>query len=1560
MTGVWPLHILYRGGTDLYAYTADQMKNQFLERVMHNKSVPCRIDRKPIKGTISDDGYSIQWEEMKSNLPGLPMTAGAGVPITGEVHVGGGMGIGRECNGVYAWLEEHDTRPAFQSEARCILHWRNDCPACRTANAATKGAWTVSNKGGMLLYFCSGCEAGKGGDEPPQVGWESANPDAKGILETSQTGEAPTTYDLYPDERCNSTKPDIARYWWAGPKREDAHKCKTRCTLYGDECTGFLHVTNYQIPGKWDKMGTGHEHNKWHPGPTAENPAMGHCFFKRGYLDIPTPADDTQRVPFGPEKGAVTNRDEPGEVGDCYVKKPEPPGAKKIPKREYEKHSSMECKFDPQCAGTELGSSRFAGRSLLGAGKKHPDGNSVTMLGDSQGGECEKPMKTARFATVEECQQECNALGRDCGGFARIEQGDSNNMGSPFGRKKCIFYRGAPTAQTNTNPDIRDCYLLDQHLASAGKEKPAELGESQSTFCSARHWQKALEPLSRWSRMCSVNREEKAWSSTMKTLREDFTVLRDKVKSNIATRENRLKAEHKKLEVVANGENIKRTAIRSPIVKEGREKTHLELPAKYQMKTALFEQEREMRDSMKLAQRTAEIEKQHKMLRDHEITLQERNAKHAAVLAHNNSIVVKEALSKQMEKLKWKHKNVTHMVDLQVAHLTRESSRVRAFVRQHRDLFAKLAKQNALPEIPVMFAWAADLERSVVGTGECKVHAAQGLATCEGGTPMVGCLRGRLVSLNCACPGPFMYEASMRLKMNGDLMAGKCAAASTPNLKSEHEPTQQQLWDWISVCAFGTEEVVKPAPGTDCLEHFKSNQKIKEAKEAVETALIELQRSKIIMSKAQKALRKAQVAAGNATGHVAYDLSREVGEATENVVYAEGQHKYQVSKLAEAKETLFTLEMTTPTSDADVTAAQEGYEESRMMRQLKEAAVHAAKGEAARILSHDKTGKSKADKEVFRLKEEALVAQENELAAEKHLSWIIEQKKKAEKKPVELKPLAKEVKSTHPATAEASMKKAKSNEMHHKRQKKKTELEKAEKELKSLKEQERLRQEAVKMAEKSQASGDTDDSSVDVAKTHLLETQKAVFLADQSMKLIQAKLDSMQNSALAPPHIATTMATSKQAAPIESAMQDVVNGLKREQMNVAFPPRLWRPPQAYCEQNFIFATGVCVKGPLVYVQCDVGGLQSMKSLPVTVQAGCGCGGRFLHSIMVGNLEQQSKEKKPEFCVNEFTRFSELARAEFFSWNHHATCAIAIENACRQHETTLVQRQRWAQKEKLQVNIGVKMPIINNSISVYEMNVQQAQHTVDRLRQDLRNPGKWMQGVGFVKIPYLVLRSDGEESSPLTDTSLAECRFECTKNKECKSFSFKPSTGSCIMSADTLMYDEKFNCYLKKVTGVDELMTSQGGSFHIIPGMKMGDASSKAQEGYFSLQSCKLDCINADGCQSVSYSAEDGTCIRSEANLAYDEEYNYYEKEKKVIGGTDFDEPAFNKKVANERRQKAQQELEVLQQLIAWKMKTNELSEGSQSVERALPRAEAFEEERHDLDVHAANVMLPVP
>jgi len=961
----------------------------------------------------------------------------------------------------------------------------------------------------------------------------------------------------------------------------------------------------------------------------------------------------------------------------------------------------------------------------------------------------------------------------------------------------------------------------------------------------------------------------------------------------------------------------------------------------------------------KLADKTEDMERQHKVMRKQSISNREKEVKHDEVRAQNSSKLVQEGFAKEQERMLMYKGNVSHRADQVVANLRQEQSELRAYVRQHQKVFRTVVKANGLPNIPESYYWMGDYEKWSMGNPGCKVSGIQGTAKCLGSETQIGCVGGKLVSINCGCRGPFIYGGSLQISMSDTFLDGKCPSIVPPALKSSDEPSKRELSNWLGVCIFQTIKVEPPAPGTDCMQMLNAKADVKAAQNAVEEASVEAQKAQIIMSKAEKALKSTEDAAEKATAADVSNFAEKVSEHTVTWKFAESQYDKAHVKLTNLNRKLVELQMTSPvTSDSSVLLAQEELKSAQRDRQTKEAALRAAEGKA----QQSSTAKEKAvtDAAVFHLRMTLLAAEGAELNMLKHVAMILHDQKQRNAKTPEPPPQA--VSSVRSTSAENSkerlLKSSTNHEIHEKRLIIQTKLDSAKETSVKAQYVQRRAEEDVTDAERNQMS----ETHVERAKLHAMHTQRDVFFAKQRVEMFMNQLSNTESvPAVTSIHVEPTVVKGPQPRAVEAALQEAANELKKSHMNTALQPRIWTPPHATCRQGFVFATGVCVKAPFVYVKCELGPVEGGSPTLVTIQAGCGCHGRYLHSMMVGHLEQESRKstKSSSRCIKEFQEHSEAARNKVFAWQPYAMCAGLVYAACNKYHESQAERKEIERHDKLNFFSDTSQ-IINDTISDYRLTIKQAVRREGELRKELADPNVWMPAIQYYKVPYLVFRDNGEE---VKDIQFAACRLRCSSNRKCKSMSYKHVDETCIMSTNTPMYDENFSCYLKKRTGYDEGSTEMMGSFHMLPGMKTQEADDENTEHGSSLAQCKYDCLNSERCQAVSYSSESMVCIRAESSIAYDEQWNYYEKE--VTTPTDnmmFNPNEYDKKVIQERKVKAAQELQVIKKLVTYKRKTEHEASHSeiQALERNLPEADALEDERQDKERFAAPVVLRTP
>lgn len=467
--------------------------------------------------------------------------------------------------------------------------------------------------------------------------------------------------------------------------------------------------------------------------------------------------------------------------------------------------------------------------------------------------------------------------------------------------------------------------------------------------------------------------------------------------------------------------------------------------------------------------------------------------------------------------------------------------------------------------------------------------------------------------------------------------------------------------------------------------------------------------------------------------------------------------------------------------------------------------------------------------------------------------------------------------------------------------------------------------------------------------------EKAAFYTEQLVVSVQHKIKAVGKP---PPHVEVYLnsaARGQQSSMIQTAMQAAADELQTQHFKPAVLPNIWTPATADCKMGFVFARGTCTKGPYVYPKCALG----VNGAAVTIEAGCGCGGQYMRTIMIGNVEKSSGELglSTQMCVKDFKRHAEVARQKIFETVSVFECGRQIEEMC----TAKAQRYIAAIEDKTTGLIAIKKNIsdqknqlINNQISVYQQSRSDLARTVSRLRHELATPAIWSAPIKYRKIPGMHFLDNGDLHPR---TPFKSCKVMCSASRKCKSVSFRRMDNSCYMSSSTISYDDDFNCYLKK----GERDAPSSDSFDTIPGMKIVTPDTQKVESKVdkvSLAECKGDCLNSDECKSISYSKSTGECLRAEVSLQYDSEWDYYDKDKS--GLPKFDAPSYDVQVANERHSKVISQLHLAEKVMKKKQEEDDASLEVEARKRNVPTTSIMQARATDEKRENQPVVLPVP
>jgi len=1549
--GIWPITILYKGARDVYAYIASEMRAPFLDRIQTKTEKQCLIKRRLIRGVVSQDGHSVVWASKRSGIPGFTSFVNEPLSIKQPFKITGGDGAGEKCNGMYTYDGIKEGKISFTNQFSYSLVWNRGLKVAQEIVPAwtLQGGTNPDTPETVIRYY--NIEKGANGDKkPPKLGWQTFDGNAgenTPYIEGGNPAANPVKYIKYPNDICQAKeRPDILSQW--GPDKGGVgtvmrDRCKEKCNELGDMCVGFLHVTSYVPPGE------------------QSNPDKGKCFFRSGPMQVPTPAVSSNRL-GADGRGAVFNQNRPNEVGDCYLKDPIPPGNFGRDGRKYS------ISFESDCAPGN-GGEILKGKSSTGNGK--------------------------------ECSKKCDEIPECIGFLHQLSAGD-----------KCTFYTKNITHIANNFTDVRDCYKYDpegtnqedpyknpygvipatsqfkravfnptdnENMQSdnnnnvqgenqpdeedendPGHELGASLGLRTSLSDTEDH---LLYPLSAWTKMCNVPKEDIAWNDFMTKENAALKRLKQTVETQLAEEKAKMRAVVTDYRAHLFGENATQHFIRTPLMNEAKVKIENERPEKAKTLKEIKEKEAAVHNETLLATRTSFTEKAHKKSSELLQKKFEKSIPQGADAALGNERSTKRTEIDEENKILETRNAVAARIDKRVTRLYNEAAAVREYNRKNHEVLNQIATKNGLSGVSSGYVWKGDIERQQHGHGGCKNVAVQNVAACLEGYPQIGCLRGKLVTINCDCPGPFIYKASVQQTVSPDFQSGKCPEKDSPTFRSHYEPKTDELLDWLEVCVYKTSKVEPPKPGTNCEAWADQNQMLLDAEAARDKAKADLIKLENEKSSYESRLNEAGEAAAVASTMIV-DGKPTAGnvKAAEKASRIKMELSFVNTQIQSAKKIvrgaklrLAAVRFVMPdVNSKELEFANKHLLQMQMQVKLRKAALNAAETAYAKFKSAD------IMKEIMRVQKLALAAEEHEMEAMQHVKWLSRKVSTKNNQEVRHKAIASQqpdpetIKAGKPVdSAEKNVKKLAG--VYEKREKRNVLQEKiTDAKLmkeKGTKSEIRIHGE-VKSAQKELHSPESSKLILD-KQLQLAKIQKEIFMSQQLVAHYHGKLSDIGPAPAHPAFEAAPTPGGPQRSVIEAAMFASAQELAQNNMNTIATPYKWVPQGAYCEQAFVIATGVCQKGPMIYTQCDLGPENSV----VTVQAGCGCQGKFIQSVMVGNLKEvpNAAGLGAAQCAKEFHRYSEEARNKFFNWREQVNCAAAIEHQCKARQNTLQldKMDRTGKPKEMREGMDKlehdKNQLLSHTMDAYKMSVLQAQRTADKLRSQLADPSEWTKPISYKRIPGMKLDQGEEVTGEMGPQS---CQMECSKDQSCKSVSFRPKDGLCLVSPSTLMYDDSWNAYLR-TSDAD----SGGKSFNVIPGMKLQTPDDVVYAGNVkvTLDECKHDCLISDQCKSVSYSSV-GVCIRGEAGIDYDDDWDYFEKQ---VATADWHNSYYDK-VTKERREKKKLELSVIEQVIKTKRTHDAMSVQALAYQEIKPVAEAEAEANMVDDRLQRDVILPLP
>lgn len=142
---------------------------------------------------------------------------------------------------------------------------------------------------------------------------------------------------------------------------------------------------------------------------------------------------------------------------------------------------------------------------------------------------------------------------------------------------------------------------------------------------------------------------------------------------------------------------------------------------------------------------------------------------------------------------------------------------------------------------------------------------------------------------------------------------------------------------------------------------------------------------------------------------------------------------------------------------------------------------------------------------------------------------------------------------------------------------------------------------------------------------------------------------------------------------------------------------------------------------------------------------------------------------------------------------------------------------------------------------------------------------------YSKIPYFKGFAGAKEIKDLSEYD--QCQRICDEQPLCKSFSWDQRSKLCFWSVAALDYDPHYILGVRAsaLTTADPLA-----KWREFPGIKFINAQSKQLDG-LNEKACQAKCDQDVDCKSYSFRRDTGFCAWSSVGLAYDDDFNYYEK-----------------------------------------------------------------------------------
>jgi len=285
-------------------------------------------------------------------------------------------------------------------------------------------------------------------------------------------------------------------------------------------------------------------------------------------------------------------------------------------------------------------------------------------------------------------------------------------------------------------------------------------------------------------------------------------------------------------------------------------------------------------------------------------------------------------------------------------------------------------------------------------------------------------------------------------------------------------------------------------------------------------------------------------------------------------------------------------------------------------------------------------------------------------------------------------------------------------------------------------------------------------------------------------------------------------------------------------------------------------------------------------------AGCNCP-ELVRSRFVGTM--MTPGALPEPCADYFLKWSAEARDRYMETGPIRACGTQLQRRCNAQEKDTDER-----RQKLLVTADVhedeKNVLIHKLIRKYDKGLENAQVQLGSLNAELEAPT-----FEYAKIPGLKL--NGKE---VNVENSAECRTICNNAGPCKSYSTSKSQAKCFWSASTIEYSDDWKMYLKQKQNGES-----GRTFFIVSGLKSEDQPEAigGNEVKTSLGECKYECFNNEDCGGFSYNAKEGKCLGQGSGMSYDPDFDYFEKDSELDGGTKYKQELMQQRLDVENKEK---------------------------------------------------------